>query len=98
VSILRSTDKEIAADHMGEDVRVQLRTLSSMMVELGHSWIDVLKIDVEGSEFGLLESAMDDFADSVIAGQVRGGVNVGLGGAKGWKGFKSGCLPTDHVS
>jgi hypothetical protein len=29
-------------------VRAQIRKLSSLMLEFGHSWVDVLKIDIEG--------------------------------------------------
>ena len=31
------------------------------MAELGHAYIDILKLDVEGSEYGFLEAALDQF-------------------------------------
>lgn len=34
-------------------LQAPLRTLSSIMRELGHTWVDVLKLDVEGGEFDL---------------------------------------------
>jgi len=38
-----------------------VRTLPSIMAELGHSHIDILKIDVEGSEYSLLEQLFDTY-------------------------------------
>ncbi|CAL8097743.1 unnamed protein product [Orchesella dallaii] len=38
-----------------------LRTLKSLMKSNGHEWIDILKIDVEGSEYPSLFRVMDDF-------------------------------------
>lgn len=32
----------------------ELKTLPAIMAELGHSWIDVLKMDVEGAEYEVL--------------------------------------------
>jgi hypothetical protein len=44
-----------------------VRRLSSLMAELGHDRIDVLKMDIEGGEYG----AIDDFlAAGVRPGQV----------------------------
>merc|ERR1712086_1195964 len=40
---------------------LEVKTLKTIMKELGHTHIDVLKLDVEGSEFAFLESALDDF-------------------------------------
>ena len=34
---------------------VQLYTLETIMDELGHAWVDVLKVDIEGFEWGVLE-------------------------------------------
>jgi hypothetical protein len=36
-------------------------TLMTLMKENGHEWIDFLKMDVEGSEFGVLSQIMDEF-------------------------------------
>ena len=35
---------------------VQLHSLETIMEELGHSWVDVLKVDIEGFEWGVLEA------------------------------------------
>ena len=35
---------------------VQLHSLETIMAELGHSWGDVLKVDIEGFEWGVLEA------------------------------------------
>ncbi|KAI7830512.1 methyltransferase domain-containing protein [Gamsiella multidivaricata] len=37
------------------------RTLRSLMKENGHDWIDILKIDIEGSEYPTFNAMMDDF-------------------------------------
>jgi FkbM family methyltransferase len=34
---------------------IRVRTIDSVMAELNHTWVDVLKIDVEGSEWGALQ-------------------------------------------
>ncbi len=36
------------------------RKISSLMNENGHSKIDILKLDIEGSEYGVLENILDD--------------------------------------
>mmetsp|Transcript_24763 Transcript_24763/g.74411 ORF Transcript_24763/g.74411 Transcript_24763/m.74411 type:complete len:398 (-) Transcript_24763:1540-2733(-) len=69
-------------------LRAQVRKLSSIMDENGHSWVDILKIDVEGSEYHLLESAMDDFSDPARAAAISAASGRDLG---------PGCLPTDHL-
>ncbi|TCD64002.1 hypothetical protein EIP91_004670 [Steccherinum ochraceum] len=38
-----------------------MHTLKSLMHQNGHKWIDVLKIDIEGAEFGSLVRFIDDF-------------------------------------
>ena len=38
-----------------------VKTLKTIMAELGHTYIDILKLDVEGSEYGFLEAALDQF-------------------------------------
>ena len=35
---------------------MQLHTLDTIMEELGHAWLDVLKVDIEGFEWGVLET------------------------------------------
>jgi len=39
-------------------VEVQVRTLDSVMSELGHDHIDLLKMDIEGSEYAVVESLL----------------------------------------
>jgi FkbM family methyltransferase len=36
-----------------------VRSLESLMAELKHDWVDVLKLDVEGSEYRILEGMID---------------------------------------
>lgn len=38
-----------------------IKCLSTIMTELGHSWIDVLKMDVEGAEYDVLNAVMSHF-------------------------------------
>jgi len=43
------------------------------MTQNGHVFIDILKIDIEGAEFGALETFIDDYAhaDSLPFGQLQ---------------------------
>lgn len=38
-----------------------LKTLATLMAENGHTWIDMLKIDIEGSEFEALEGLFNSY-------------------------------------
>ena len=38
----------------------KVKTLSTIMRELGHKWVDVLKIDIEGNEWPVLEQMVTD--------------------------------------
>lgn len=40
-------------------VEVKMKTLRSIMQELGHDYIDILKMDIEGSEFKIVKDLMD---------------------------------------
>lgn len=40
-------------------VRVEMKSLKSIMDELGHKHIDVLKMDIEGSEYDVIENILD---------------------------------------
>ena len=40
----------------------QLKNLSSVMSDLGHTWIDVLKMDVEGAEWQILPAMVAHYA------------------------------------
>ncbi|KAG0203583.1 hypothetical protein BGX28_004186 [Mortierella sp. GBA30] len=37
------------------------KTLKTLMQENGHDWIDILKVDIEGSEYQTFDAIMDDF-------------------------------------
>jgi FkbM family methyltransferase len=39
-----------------QSVDVQVRTLSTVMAELGHSYIDLLKMDIEGAEYAVIDN------------------------------------------
>jgi hypothetical protein len=49
--------------HSGRAIEVPVRQLASVMKELGHSQIDLLKIDTEGAEYQILESIIQDDLD-----------------------------------
>ena len=38
----------------------EVKTLPTIMKELGHKWVDVLKIDIEGNEWPVLEQMVTD--------------------------------------
>ena len=46
------------------------KTLSSLMRQNNHEWIDLFKIDVEGSEYEVLDQIITDFSDSLPFGQM----------------------------
>lgn len=49
-------------------VEVEMKTLRSVMSGLGHEHIDVLKMDIEGSEFKVIENLMNpDLGDVNIS-------------------------------
>lgn len=39
-------------------------TLGEMMKKNGHTWIDILKIDVEGAEFGALDALLEAYPEA----------------------------------
>jgi hypothetical protein len=41
------------------------------MAENGHDWIDILKVDIEGSEFETFDAIMDDFGDVLPFSQLQ---------------------------
>ena len=41
-------------------INVKVRTLKTIMDELGHTHIDVLKLDIEGEEFSVIKNIMQD--------------------------------------
>jgi FkbM family methyltransferase len=38
--------------------KVELKTLATIMRELGHTWVDILKIDVEGAEWDAFQGQL----------------------------------------
>ncbi|KAG0206001.1 hypothetical protein BGX28_002503 [Mortierella sp. GBA30] len=59
--------KEDKVDENG----VTWRTLKTLMKENGHDWIDILKVDIEGSEFPTFDAIMDDFGDVLPFSQLQ---------------------------
>lgn len=50
-----------SAPHLADEkIRFPVRTVSSIATEWKHSEIDLLKLDIEGSEFSVLEKMLDD--------------------------------------
>ncbi len=52
---------------VGDDLKLPVRRLATLMAERGHERIDVLKMDIEGAEYGVLD---DLLAAGIYAGQV----------------------------
>ena len=50
---------DLAEQGMTQTVTVPVTTLSALMQERGHSYLDILKIDIEGSEYGVLEQMIE---------------------------------------
>ncbi|KAG0373474.1 hypothetical protein BGX24_011647 [Mortierella sp. AD032] len=51
-----------STNHVDENGKTW-KTLKTLMQENGHDWIDILKVDVEGSEYGTFDTIMEDFGD-----------------------------------
>ncbi|KAF9937196.1 hypothetical protein BGZ65_001720 [Modicella reniformis] len=49
----------------------QWKTLRSIMKENGHDWIDILKVDIEGSEFPTFDAIMDNFGEVLPFSQLQ---------------------------
>ncbi len=74
VSIVKLPERFVQCDHdkktcesksfKGLDKKFSLpvKTLKTIMKELGHDRVDILKVDVEGSEYAFLEEAVDTSA------------------------------------
>lgn len=60
-------------------------TLGTLMRQRRHDWIDILKIDIEGSEFPCLQQVMEEFSESLPFGQLLIELHVDNFG----RGFKS---------
>jgi FkbM family methyltransferase len=44
----------------GRSIAAEFRSVPSLMAELGHEHIDLLKLDIEGSEYEVIDSVLDD--------------------------------------
>lgn len=44
----------------GKSLRCEVRRLSTLLKERGHNRVDLLKMDIEGSEYGVIESILAD--------------------------------------
>ena len=49
--------------HSDRFIEVPVRRLSHLMAELGHSKIDLLKLDIEGAEYQVIQSLLEDKID-----------------------------------
>lgn len=62
-----------------EMVNVKCETVSSLMRKFGHTHVDLLKIDIEGAEYGVLEAIMESGAHiRQIAVEFHNGVLPGI--------------------
>jgi hypothetical protein len=53
-------------------------TLGSIMRHLGHSWVDIVKMDIEGAEFPVLGQVMDEFEEEGLPfGQLQLEIHAG---------------------
>ena len=60
----KSTSYSITNLHKTVDyIEAQCKRLSTIMKELGHTRIDVLKLDIEGAEYKVIESIIEDRLD-----------------------------------
>lgn len=57
-------------DHVDAEGRTW-KTLKTLMQENGHDWIDILKVDIEGSEYQTFDAIMDDFGDVLPFSQLQ---------------------------
>jgi FkbM family methyltransferase len=64
--------------HDGERIELPVKRLSTAMRELGHDRLDVLKLDIEGSEYGVLK---DLLTTGPLPRQLLVEFHHGLGGA-----------------
>jgi FkbM family methyltransferase len=54
----------IRAEHVGcEMIRIEVKRLKNIMQEQGHARIDLLKMDIEGAEYGVVDSIVSDKLD-----------------------------------
>jgi FkbM family methyltransferase len=46
--------------NVNEKIVVQMKTIQDIMKELGHNHIDILKMDIEGEEYDVIENILDN--------------------------------------
>jgi FkbM family methyltransferase len=63
----RNSERDWAGDGPGTAIEVPVRRLSSIMRTLGHSRIDLLKMDIEGAEYEVIE---DLVGSDIAVGQL----------------------------
>ena len=79
---LGGEDNNKAHGHTGSKSTVfSVKTLRTIMRTLGHSFVDVLKFDIEGSEFQFARSMKGQW-QSLPVGYIQ--VEYHVGGAHGW--------------
>lgn len=62
-----SYDKSDTTDGAAEVVELQIRRLTTLMSQLGHTHVDVLKMDIEGSEYEVIDDLlMTDVRPSLL--------------------------------
>jgi len=54
-------DREHGTPQITGELKLPVRRVPSLMKEFGHKYVDVLKIDVEGSEYAILHDIIDTF-------------------------------------
>ena len=73
----------VTLGHTGaSSVGMRVKTLPTIMRELGHSFVDILKFDIEGSEYAFVDSMRSRWKDTAI-GYIQ--VEYHVGGVGGWK-------------
>jgi FkbM family methyltransferase len=75
-----SETKQVTMDESDTNlIKVKCESISSLMFKYNHSHIDLLKIDIEGAEYAVLESVLDSGARIIqIAVEFHNGVLPGI--------------------
>jgi hypothetical protein len=62
----RMVYQKIGVEEYKNENTTYLKSIKELMEINGHDWIDILKVDTEGAEYGSLNMLMDDFEDKGI--------------------------------
>lgn len=54
------TKDEPASTPRKQKAKMELRSLPTLMEEMGDMWVDVIKIDISGAEYGVLKQSLED--------------------------------------